>query len=595
MAAGGALHYTESRMIWRGERLEGRLLSIDGELAALRLPPGEPVAAAISRWRADAAAMLFHLRDAGDTRRVAVILGGTGTGKSTLVNRLVAANVSAASFLRTHTAGAVAIGPGPDGGLPAGWLGLPHEPAGAQDLPARGVPDRVVIVTIDHELTLQATLVDTPDLDGDQPQHHAQADRAFRWAQAVVFLVTPEKYQMTELLPYYRLAGRYAIASLFVMNKVDEAGAVQDYARRLVETGAQASGAAAGNGVFAVPRDDAAYEPSPDAGLEALRRAIGSMSQPSSRERAQGLGHRQTDLLNRLQDQVIAPLADARRQADRMIAALRAMETPPVGVDVNPITRQLQRRLQQRSILYLIGPQRILDRVRQAPGLLARLPRTTWDLLRHGRAKVDDPTPVLETDRSVPDFAAALQDQFTLVQSRIEDVLRSSSAGQQWLDHDPAGWTQARCNPARAGEIAVDALAELKGWLEEKWNATPRDTRLLMKLLRHLPGGEQLTRWSEAAPYLLAIVVATHGAFFGHLDLMILGGYSLATWLSERLSDEVASRTRRTNRRIAESFEQLAHEQISAAIAWVAARVPDAATIARLQRLADEAMQAPLS
>ena len=42
---------------------------------------------------------------------------------------------------------------------------------------------------------------------------------------------------------------------------------------------------------------------------------------------------------------------------------VRSMETPQTGVDVNPITRQLARRLQQRSILYLIGPGRVLDRV----------------------------------------------------------------------------------------------------------------------------------------------------------------------------------------------------------------------------------------
>ena len=53
----------------------------------------------------------------------------------------------------------------------------------------------------------------------------------FRWAQAVVFLVTPEKYQMTELLPYYRLARRYAIPALFVMNKAEEAGVVEDFVK----------------------------------------------------------------------------------------------------------------------------------------------------------------------------------------------------------------------------------------------------------------------------------------------------------------------------------------------------------------------------
>jgi len=100
----------------------------------------------------------------------------------------------------------------------------------------------------------------------------------------------------------------------------------------------------------------------------------------------------------------------------------------------------------------------------------------------------------------------------------------------------------------------------------------------------HLPGGERLTRWSEAAPYLLTIVVATHHAFFGHVDLMIIGGYTLATWLTERISNEVASRTRQTNRRIAERFERLAHDQIMRAIAWLDERAPSAKVIDRLQQ-----------
>jgi predicted NBD/HSP70 family sugar kinase len=78
---------------------------------------------------------------------------------------------------------------------------------------------------------------------------------------------------------------------------------------------------------------------------------------------------------------------------------------------------------------------------------------------------------------------------------------------------------------------------------------------VLTKLIKHLPGGEKLTRWSEAAPYLLAAVVATHHAFFGPVDLMVIGGWSLATWLTERLSNEVASRTRETNRAINRRFE----------------------------------------
>ena len=36
---------------------------------------------------------------------------------------------------------------------------------------------------------------------------------------------------MTELLPYYRLAQRYALAALFAMNKCEETAVLEDYAR----------------------------------------------------------------------------------------------------------------------------------------------------------------------------------------------------------------------------------------------------------------------------------------------------------------------------------------------------------------------------
>jgi hypothetical protein len=97
-------------------------------------------------------------------------------------------------------------------------------------------------------------------------------------------------------------------------------------------------------------------------------------------------------------------------------------------VDVNPITRALARRLQQRSILYLIGPGRIIDRVRQVPALLARLPRTTWDLFMKGKADLERWHEEV-TPRDVPDFKAILAEQLSVLQSRIDDVVRTGPRG----------------------------------------------------------------------------------------------------------------------------------------------------------------------
>jgi len=515
----------------------------------------------ISRWRADARAAAFHLSDPHGRPLLVALVGGTGTGKSTVLNRLLGQSVSASSFKRTFTAGGVAI-VSAESQIPEQWLDLPV--LESAESPARGQPEALTRVTLDHPLTRKLVLIDTPDLDGDKAEHHAQADRIFRWVDAVVFLVTPEKYQMTELLPYYRLAHRYQIQSIFVMNKCEQPEALEDYAQMLTDQ--QHSGAT----IHAIPRDDSAYHPPAGKDLGALRDTLHNLRHIDPSLGAEGSAGRVADLVDRFKDQILTPIRKRRRDCDELIATLRAMESTAPGVDVNPITQQLQRRLQQRSVLYLMGPGRILDRVRQAPSLVARLPRTTWDLISGKAPKnVDPPT---SADTSVPDFAATLTDQFRVLQSRIDDALQSHRASATWLA--AGALPEHRIDPSSAGMIADEELQDLRAWLENKWNATPRDTMLLMKLLKHVPGGASLTKWSESAPYLLAIVVATHHAFFGHIDLIILGGYSLVTWLTQRASDEVAGQVRRTNRIIQDRFTRLAHEQIEQTCAAIDRSTP---------------------
>lgn len=561
--------------------LDSRLASLDKDLGKLRADLSTPVGAAIDRWRGDAAALRFHLRDATIQPPLVAILGGTGTGKSTLLNRLLEGNLSGTSFRRTYTAGAVAITSDPKN-LPDDWLGVEHRVAAENELPARGTPDALLIVISPQELASRQTLIDTPDLDGDQPLHHTQADRAFRWAQAVLFVVTPEKYQMTELLPYYRLARRYALPALFAMNKCEETAVIDDYSRQLA--GHEWPDAK----LFAIARDDAAWNPPPEADLSALRASLRDLPAIDPAARESGIANRAADLLGRLSDQVISPLRDDRREADRIIGTLRAMETPEPGVDVNPMTQQLQRRLQQRSVLYLMGPGRMMERVRQVPGLIVRLPRTLWDTVIRGKSvTINLPQTADQSETKVPDFRANLVDQFAVVQSRIDDALRSNPIAEKWLK-ESSSYASARIDPQEAGKIVDEELGQLREWLEKRWNATPRDTLLIMKLLRHLPGGKKLVEWAEATPYLLALIVATHHAFFGHVDLMVIGGFSLATWLTEKLSNEVTNRVRATNRRIGERFGQLAHRQIEKVSEWLARQAPPSRGLLDLEKSLEE-------
>jgi hypothetical protein len=228
-----------------------------------------------------------------------------------------------------------------------------------------------------------------------------------------------------------------------------------------------------------------------------------------------------------------------------------------------------------------MGPGRIVDRIRQAPALLARLPRTTWDWVM-GKPIPPGGAVGANGNSEVPDFAGILSDQLAILQSRTDDLLRSTPSAAEWIARDEAGYHQSQLPIADAAAIANDELSQLRQWLASRWNATPRDTRILQALLKFLPGGSKLTQWSEAAPYLLAIVVAAHHAIFGPVDLVILGGYSLTAWLTERLSNEVSAQTRKTNKRIAERFAELAEQQIERTIGWIESQVAKPREIAEL-------------
>lgn len=560
-------------------RLISALSALRGELASLdRAGPAAALAAGVDRALLDLDALRFHL-DPPPPRPVLVLLGGTGTGKSTLTNRLlqtVDAPVTASSFRRTFTAGPVAI-VGSPGVLPTGWLGLTHDVAAS--LPARGEFARVVIAERPGPSLLESlTLVDTPDVDGDVPDHHALADRAFRWASAVLFLVSPEKYQMTELLPYFKLADRYGVPATYAMNKAEDPGPVDDFAQQLRTTlGRQVE-------VYAIPRDDSTYQPPPERSLDALRDALSRVVPAQSDA---GLARRAADAAGRVNDQVVEPLRGLRRQADRAVAALRELRSHEAGVDVDPMTRQLRRRMQQRSVLYLMGPQRMLERLKGTPAMLARLPRTTLDLFR-GKPSAAPGEPVeTQSSQELPDFAAMVGDQFGVVQERIADVLRDAGGPQL-----QAGGDAWRMDPKQASAIVDDELAQLRAFLEQRWNANPRDTALILKVVKKLPGGERLTQLSESAPYLVVIACGLNHLAFSGLDLLVIGGFSLATWLGEKVSDEVGRRTRQANANIDERFEALVRQQIGAAITWLDGRVPDVRRLDALARHLDDLMDA---
>jgi hypothetical protein len=564
------------------DRLNRQLADVDAKLASLRGTLGADVAPAVDRWRHHAAALRFHLAHPPARPLPVVVLGGTGTGKSTLVNRVLDGDISATSFRRTFTDGPVAVVSSTNS-LPAEWSGLMHLHAAAGDLPVRGEGEHLTIVAVAHELTGAITLVDTPDLDGEERYHHELADRIFRWCQAAVFVATPEKYQMTELPGYARLARRYHMPVLFVMNKCEDEAVVEDWRRQLADRDWPDAP------LFAVPRDDCTYEPAAPLSLAALGDALSRIAEPAARDWPAGLARRSADLIGRLRDQIILPLQENRRRINALLARMTGLQTRAPGIDVSLVGEQLRRRMREQSILYLMGPQRVVDRIRQMPGLIARMPRMAWDFLATGEVpRLTAEGRGTARSQELPDYGRTLRDQFIVVQSRFDDLLRADAIGASLIERDADGYAAARIDPDAAARIAAEELADLEKWLKEHAEAEPRDTRVVRRLLQYLPGERTAIKLSEAAPYLLALAVVTHGAFLGPIDLLIIGGFSAATWLGQKLSDELAARVRRTNRNVTDRFEALAREQGDRLRTWLDRQAPTWRELERLDTLARE-------
>ena len=55
-----------------------------------------------------------------------------------------------------------------------------------------------------------------------------------------------------------------------------------------------------------------------------------------------------------------------------------------------------------------------------------------------------------------------LQDQFAVVQSRIDDAIQSSKLAQRWTANDASGYSAAKLPADEAGKIADEELADLR-------------------------------------------------------------------------------------------------------------------------------------
>jgi len=146
----------------------------------------------------------------GGQHTVVVLAGATGSGKSSLLNALAGESVSRVAPTRPTTDAPLAVS-GSAATEVLDWMGVDSR----RVLPGALGEDRLVVV-------------DLPDLDSIEHRHRSVADSLIERADAVVFVLDPQKYADAVIHKEYleRFMERGA-ACIVVLNQVDRLAAAE--------------------------------------------------------------------------------------------------------------------------------------------------------------------------------------------------------------------------------------------------------------------------------------------------------------------------------------------------------------------------------
>lgn len=212
-------------------RLTARLTRLDEALAIA----GDRVEAATAARVREIGDQVRARLALGVDHTIVALLGGTGSGKSSLFNEVCGLDFAEVGVKRPTTALATACVWGTGGGGLLDWLDV---------APDRRI-ERESALDGETEAPLRGlVLLDLPDHDSIAPAHRAVVDRLLPMADLLVWVVDPQKYADDALHSgYLRGLVGHEGAMLMVLNQVDtvpghqQDSLVTDLQRLLVEDG----------------------------------------------------------------------------------------------------------------------------------------------------------------------------------------------------------------------------------------------------------------------------------------------------------------------------------------------------------------------
>ena len=174
--------------------------------------------------------LLPRLRDL-EAPLLVVVVGSTGSGKSTIVNSLAQQRISEPGALRPTTR------------MPVVWTHPDHAHRYETGFltgygTAVEASRRLRIVTTDHRLLEGVTVLDAPDFDSVVAGHREMVEDLLAVADLTVFVTSAQRYADAVPWEFLERARRRRLPILFVLNRLPPLGAdevVDDYRTRLSE------------------------------------------------------------------------------------------------------------------------------------------------------------------------------------------------------------------------------------------------------------------------------------------------------------------------------------------------------------------------
>ncbi|MGH3358355.1 MAG: GTPase [Nocardioidaceae bacterium] len=168
---------------------------------------------------------------------IVALAGATGSGKSSLFNKLTDLEIAGVGLKRPTTSWALACAWGPEGASDIlDWIGIP----------ARQQVSRMSMLdTSSDDTNLRGlVLLDLPDHDSTEVAHHLEVDRLVEYADLLVWVLDPQKYADAAIHErYLKPYSTHSDVMIVVLNKIDTVPedqrdlAIADVHRLLVNDG----------------------------------------------------------------------------------------------------------------------------------------------------------------------------------------------------------------------------------------------------------------------------------------------------------------------------------------------------------------------